>query len=206
MGQVIWIAAMIRTAVSNLRIPLRTRIGRALSLMLAVSLLLGAWPLAMASIVRLPADPVLRQLRKGQIVDPDALEHLIHSRRTALSWRNRPEDRTTLGLAYLIRAERASADANSADLDRAEVELRQALRVAPVDPHAWARLALVWLRQDRPHAAAEALRLSYVTGPHVPRLQVVRTALARQLEIATSSHASDRHLPVRRDPSPAETP
>lgn len=197
---------MSKTAVSNLRISLRIRIGRALSLVLALLLLLGAWPLAMASIVRLPADPVLRQLREGQIVESDALEHLIHSRRTALSWRDRPEDRATLGLAYLIRAERASADANSADLDRAEVELRQALRVAPVDPHAWARLALVWLRQERPRAAVEALRLSYVTGPHVPKLHLVRTALARQLEIAASSHAIDRHLPVRRDLSPAETP
>lgn len=196
---------MSSTAVAHLRISLRIGTGRALSIVLAVLLLFEAWPLAMASIARLPADPVLRQLREGRTVESNALKHLIETRQKALSWRNRPEDRAILGLAYMIQAERASADAIDVALDRAEAELRQALWVAPADPHVWTRLALVRLRQGRPHAAAEALWLSYATGLHVPELQAARAALGRQLEIGTFRATDRRLLPVR-GLSPAETP
>src|SRR5690606_13248804 len=59
----------------------------------------------------------------------------------------------------------------------ADLETGNAL--APVNPHAWARLAMVRLEADGPVApVAAAVRMSILTGPHEHEFVFLRLALA----------------------------
>jgi len=79
--------------------------------------------------------------------------------------------------ALLAWADKRPAGGTPDALSAAESAVRRAVTLAPVQPSAWARLALLRLNAEDSESAVEALAWSYRTGPAVSRLAWLRSRI-----------------------------
>lgn len=152
-----------------------------IALVAGLVLLTLAVPRTIAALVMLPGDPILNAVQGGGEVSQSDLEVLMGSREAALAWIDSGRVWTDLGLARLRLARKAgfSGVEGRRLLDDAISALRQGLALAPANPFAWARLGYVQLvRHGRSQAVAEALKMSMLTGSHLPRLMFSRLRLS----------------------------
>ncbi|MFN0191992.1 MAG: hypothetical protein ACKVP5_08430 [Aestuariivirga sp.] len=164
-----------------------------------VFLLLGAFlfilavPRFMAALVAIPGDAVQFELTRGQPVADDALRLIIENRTAALNWLNDPAYYRDIGTAATLLAFRRGFTDHTSTLllEKSDVALRSALRLAPVDPGAWARFAYVHrLLGVPPSQVAVDLRASLQTGPYDPGLLESRLRIA--IALWSEFEANDR--------------
>jgi len=150
-------------------------------LLVAAVILYLAIPRTIAAFILYPETAMLRQIQKGYPVDAFGMGGLVRSRRAAMAWVDDGRIRTDLALAELLMAE-AKGDGSRRDpalVAAAIVAASEGLARAPLNPHAWARLAYArYLRDGLTRGVATDLKMSIFTGPHEPRLVFSRLALS----------------------------
>lgn len=156
----------------------RDRAGLVLAGLLGL-VLLGAGGVSLGSAVTaLPARAVLGDLRAGRPVADAEAQAAAAALDRAGRWQASAELAADRGLLLLRR--------DDAEAERAT---EAALRLGPVQPSAWARLAALRAARGEAEGAVQALRLSMLTGAVVPELTRSRIelglALADRLDPAT---------------------
>lgn len=154
----------------------------AVALVLGAVLLLLGVPRLVASLANLPGDRVYAIDQDGRAIGRAEIDALLDSRLDATRWVTRGRDWTDIGAAYLMRARQGKepGEVDKADLARAIEAMKKGLALAPANPFAWARLALIqYMHDGGPSAAmAEALRMSLLTGSYDERLVLTRLDLS----------------------------
>ena len=179
----------------------------ALSIAAGLALVIAAIPLGASGLAEVPGNPVLKRLHDGN-PRPEALRGLIRSRKASLAWRETGRAAKELGLAHMMLAESGPGTERDQEYVLAEQALLRGLALAPVDPYAWTRLALVRMAQRRPpEEVASALGLALASGPNEDALlrPTVRAALhswealdaGRRREASRRIRAAWRADPVR---------
>ena len=136
-------------------------------------LLCLAVPMAAAALAEVPGTAVLERLHRETAGAP-ALHRLIRSQETSLGWREKGRTWTDLALARIMLGEQGSVSKRSAHFVIAEDALVQGLRLSPMYPHAWMRLVLVRMRNERPAAdIARPLGFALDTGPREDRMDML---------------------------------
>ena len=162
-------------------------------LLLGVFVSVLAVPRFIAALVSIPGDAVQFELTRGQPVADDALRLFIENRIGALHWLDDPAYYRDIGIAATLLAFRRDFTDHSSTLllEESEVTLRSALRLAPVDPGAWARLAYAHQLLSAPASQITAdLRASLRTGPYDPGLLESRLRIA--IALWSELEANDR--------------
>jgi len=138
----------------------------ALSIAAGLALVAVAVPLAGSGLAEVPGNSVLRHLYEGN-PGPTALRRLIRSREASLDWRETGRTAKELGLARMMLAESAPKMERVRQYALAERALLRGLALAPADPYAWTRLALVRMALARaPEEVAGALVPALASGPN----------------------------------------
>ena len=138
----------------------------ALGVTVGLALIAAALPLACSGLAEVPGNSVLKQ---PHAVSPGtaALRRLIGSREASLAWRESGRAAKELGLARMMLAESLAGAARDREYALAERALLRGLALAPVDPYAWTRLALVRMAQGHPPGeVAPALGQALASGPN----------------------------------------
>ncbi len=160
---------------------------------LGITLITASVPLFMADLLLIPGNGTLGRLQRGEPVSAQALERLVESRRDSLSWHEKGQVWTDLGLAHRELANTLADEPRARHLEEAESALRRGLSMAPADPYAWMRLALVMLERVGPsEPVARALSAALATGRHERRL--VRPALVTGLRVWDHLDEEDRRV------------
>lgn len=160
------------------------RTSRAVTIGLAAVLglltLYFAVPRTVAAVLLLPGDGPLHALQNERAPSDDGIEAIVESRTGAAGWVDHGRLLTDRALARLVQVERAAAEGtpDPAKLEEISRDLVAGLALAPVRPHAWARLAYVRFLQDRRAETAAALRMSFLTGPYEADMTLPRLRLA----------------------------
>ena len=114
-------------------------------LILAVILIVVAWPRLVAFMIALPGDPVVMDIRRKKDVSSEAVNTLIETYGNALEWYPRGRTLSDLGLAHMVRAELSgSGTSKMGELLVAERYVIDSLNRAPMNPYAWVRLSVIW--------------------------------------------------------------
>jgi len=164
-----------------LRTPMMPLLVGAVSLLLGVLLSVLAVPRLVAALIAIPGDSVQFDFTRGRTVGDDRLTLMINNRVLTLRWFSDPVYyRDISAAAALLAFRRGLADPASVPLlQRAEEASKAALRLAPVDPVVWARLAYVRRQFGAPPAETAAeLKMSLRAGRYDPALLEPRLQLA----------------------------
>lgn len=138
----------------------------ALSIVVGLAVVAAAGSLAGSGLAEVPGNSILRHLHGGN-PGPTALRRLIRSREASLAWRETGRTAKELGLARMVLAESAPAAERARQYALAERTLLRGLALAPVDPYAWTRLALVRIALARPpEEVAHTLGPALASGPN----------------------------------------
>jgi hypothetical protein len=143
-----------------------------------------AIPRFVAAVSAIPGDAVRFELSAQNSVGDASLELLIDNRRLALQWVEDPSYLRDIGTAATLLSFRLQAadPSRNARLEESEEALLDGLRLAPVDPYSWTRLAYVRLQRGTDaKAVIVALRMSLLTGRYDPELTKFRLSLALPL-------------------------
>jgi hypothetical protein len=150
-------------------------------LLLGAFLVILAVPRSIAALVAIPGDAIQFELTRGQPVADDALRLIVENRTAALHWLDDPAYYRDIGTAATLLAfHRGFSDPSSKLLlEKSDMALRSSLRLAPVDPGAWARLAYAHQLLGAPASEVAAdLRASLQTGSFDPGLLESRVRIA----------------------------
>jgi len=179
------------------------RQGRRLALLvavglLAVSLLLLAWPRFLASVRYLPVEHALGRYYADDVIPSDRLKVLIRFTEEAIGWQDHYRFHDGLSQLHYLRgldvqtpaAERRAAYRAAAD------EAAAALQRAPAQPAAWLRLAtLRWILHDEPDTIVDAWKMSVFTGRTHSALYAHRV----ELGLAQRAWLDDEGVAMLRD-------
>ena len=161
--------AITRTRPGRARLGGQRRGGRvvgALAAAVGLALVAAAALLAGSGLAEVPGNSVLKHLHDGS-AGTHALRRLIGSREASLAWRETGGAAKELGLARMMLAASLPEAARAREYALAERALLRGLALAPVDPYAWTRLALVRMAQGRPPGeVAPALGQALASGPN----------------------------------------
>ena len=175
--------------------------GRAVTVCLAavfgVAMLYFGVPRTVAAVLLMPGDGPLQQLQNERAPSESGVEAIIASRTAAMDWIDEGRLWTDRGLGRLVQVERTAAEESPDSATLAEVagDLTKGLSMAPVNPHAWARLAYVRYLQKQQTEVASALRLSFLTGPYEADMTFPRLRLA--LAVWSNFTGEERELARR---------
>ena len=142
----------------------------------AVLLVLGT-PRLVGSVLKAPAFATLQAVHRGERLRTEQLAKAVVHLRRAARWEESGKLRAEIGLLLLVQARQTRrGDPNRVGLAKqAAKALREGLLRAPVQPHAWTRLAEARMIETGPSsAAATALEQSLKTGAFVPVLTIRR--------------------------------
>lgn len=130
-----------------------------------------ALPTAVGSLLEIPGDPILRQMRYERAPRPPVLRRFIRSREAAASWRGAGRAYGDIALGRLMLAETGGAAQRRANLALAETALAEALSRAPMNPYGWMRLVQVRTMRGGGGTAdiAAPLKLALGSGPREDR-------------------------------------
>jgi hypothetical protein len=156
------------------------RAGIAIAATGSLVLLYLAIPRTVPGILEFPERQVLDDLHDGQELKATALKTLVDSLHRTTVWGNSGHVWSDLALAHLLLADDddLSANDNVVLLEQAKAFLETSLRLAPTNPHDWARRAHVELLLEGPSPiAASALVMSILTGRYETDLMFARLQL-----------------------------
>lgn len=124
----------------------------------------------------------VKDIARAETVGDDDLHKIIAAREN-IYFSDPALARSDLALAKIILANRTdNPQAKKVLLEDARTALEESLRMNPGNPYAWFRLAHVLnLLGGKPELILSALKLSFMTGPHEPRLVFNRLPLALAL-------------------------
>ncbi len=147
-----------------------------------------------AGLLGLPANAVLNRLQERTgTVDTHLLHRFAATEQASLAMRSQAAGWSSLGLALAIEAERDDTAERSVLLGQARQAVVESLALAPANPYAWSRLAVIEqaLGEDR-GVAASHWRLAVMTGPVEDWLYLARarTAIALWPELTDKDHAA----------------
>lgn len=166
--------------------------------LLALAVLLLSWPRFQASFRFLPVDIAIDRYFAGQQIATDRLPVLIRFAEEAIARKDHYRFHDGLSQLHLVRA----LDPYTPALERrpayrqAEREAVRALEMAPAQPAAWLRLAMVrWILRDEPADIIGPWKMSIFTG----RTQA--SLLNRRVEVglAYSGELDEEGLLMLRD-------
>jgi hypothetical protein len=156
-----------------------------LPLALGSCLLVLALPRFVSAVVMLPVEPVLDALQEGRPVSDEDLARFASRSSIARQFSSSGRLATDLAAAKLAQAERLPTRAQTERrelVEEAAALLEEGLAASPANSFAWARLAYARVLKDGAGAgAADAWRMSVLTGPAEPRLALWRTRLGLAL-------------------------
>jgi len=159
----------------------KNRVGRRflLGFMLVASIVLLAIgvPRFLAELMLVPGTSIYERISIGEAVGDEELAVLEQSRLQALEFVDMPRAYTDLGTSYLVRAQRATLEAERRKFAERSIEVTtRGLNLAPLNTFAWARVsaAHVLLGADHYGDAIEAWRTSIATAKFEPILLIQR--------------------------------
>lgn len=136
---------------------------------------------AIGSALLLPSVENIAKLQQSQTVSAEELDTLIENQTTALHVDPSAESWSNLSLALAVKARSlppTNPDGQSL-LSSSEDALRQSLGLAPLNPFAWIRLALIEQANGKPeNDILKFWRFSELVGPSEPKLAIPRAELA----------------------------
>lgn len=153
-----------------------------LGCLLGAALLVAGSVQLLSALVALDGQAVLWEIRRGSKVA--AGDIALAADRLALADRIYAQGGLASDRGFLLvqQAELTPpGPQRDALLAEAAAATATALRMAPGNPSAWARLAYLDTIAGRPDAAAEALEMSFLTGQIAPMMQASRLALGLRL-------------------------
>lgn len=149
-------------------------------LFVCCGLLMLAVPRFVASLYALYPEAALKQTLKNvpPAVYGESIEHLNE----ALNWYENPEYRQALAVFYLAELNASPLEQPAKKIEllkRARTSIVQGLKLSPVDPFAWFRLAAVDRMLSLPvQDIINALRLSFYAGRVEPALLMPRLSFS----------------------------
>lgn len=138
---------------------------------LSIVLLIFALPQLMSELSRVPGNEGAKLLRSGAVPDLPTIELVESTRKSALSFADRPKSRIDLALAFLAKARSAENDEAKTKLyTDAERELVEALSIAPIDAYGWLLLTRARYLQGPAHYAdaVQSWQKSIEVAPMAP--------------------------------------
>ena len=158
----------------------REKLVVALLTFLGLMMVVISLPRAISSVALTTGNAFLDDIGFGRGIDNEGLEAIVSSRKKALAWSSLPKTSSDLALVKIIQSERLGLGVSGEPyLIEAQALLEKSLTQNPVNPYAWLRLGYVRLLRDGPGPkAAEALRVSFLTGPHEPRILLLRLRMS----------------------------
>jgi hypothetical protein len=173
------------------RAPARNRVV-ALAVIVPFGLLLslGGVRQFAAGLLSLPGNATLSALQERSSVAPSDLDAYIATEQRSLAILDRADGWSNLSLAYAVRSD--SSDERHSLLVQARDAASRSLALAPANPYAWARLAVIEQQLGYDNAVvAGHWRQSVTTGPNEDRLFVARITLAIALwpDLTRDDHA-----------------
>ena len=158
----------------------REKLVAALVTILGLMMVLISLPRAVSSVTLTAGNAYLKDLGFGRGIDDEGLAAIVSSREKALAWSSEPKTSSDLALVKIIQSERLGPGAEREPyLKEAAALLEKSLTQNPVNPYAWLRLGYVRLLLEGPGpGVAEAIRVSFLTGPHEPRILHMRLRIA----------------------------
>ena len=156
------------------------RIIAGVGVVICCGLLLSAIPRFVASLYALYPEAMLKQMQDNLpiAVYEKSIAHLDG----ALRWNEKSEYRQAQALSYLTLLDKSSFPApekRKGLLKDAQISIIQGLKLSPVDPYAWFRLATVdsMLKMSSENSI-NALRLSFYAGRVEPQLLMPRLSFS----------------------------
>lgn len=147
--------------------------------LLCMGLLWLAVPRFVGSLYALHPQATLDQQHNNLPID--AFHQCIRQLDDALAWDNNPEYWQNRGLCYLALSKYSEVDFidRMRYLNDAKVSISNGLKLSPVDPYAWFRLAVVEHKLDQPNSVIRsALQMSFYAGRVEPDLVIPRLIFA----------------------------
>jgi hypothetical protein len=147
---------------------------------LAVALLYLGVPRTVASIIRLPADAAITELRDGNTVPGEILQEALATSERANAWQETPDgwlNAALLRISIQVAAERRDA----AEIEKAITETRRGLALEPANTLGWSDLTRYYLIQNNRVAAAISLKTSIITASFRPGLTFWRCSVGFSL-------------------------
>lgn len=159
------------------------RLPACIGLVGAVFLLSLAVPRTISSITYELTTPVFDNRNNPQITD-DQLHDTVNDLLYALSWVDNPVTWSRLGYTFIALGSRQTEKPDQLEFyDQAEEAFTNAIKGSPMDPYYWLRLTFTRLltggTQDG--SAAEALKMSLLTGPYERPIAVDQIDYAARL-------------------------
>lgn len=154
--------------------------GVAVAVAVAISLLYLSVPRAASGFLSLPEYHLLDRVRTKKRIDLPALQTLLTSRQEAAGWSDSPRLHSELAAAHLLAADAGgqTLDARDQHLRNALQDLKTSLRLAPVSPHDWTRLAYAEMLLHGPsESSARILVMSLLAARYEPELIFSRLKL-----------------------------
>lgn len=156
------------------------RIVAGFGVVVCCGLLMLAVPRFIASLYALYPESALKQTQKN--LSPEVYEKGISHLTQALIWYKNPEYWQSQALLYLALLNTSSSqplEKRQDLLKQAHISIIQGLKLSPVDPYAWFRLAAVDKMLKLPsEKIVNALRLSFYAGRVEPELLMSRLSFS----------------------------
>ena len=148
--------------------------------MLGLMVVLISLPGVVSSVTLTAGNAYLKDIGFGRGIDDQGLAAIVSSREKALTWSSQPKTSSDLALAKIIQGERLGPGAaRETHLKEAAALLENSLTQNPVNPYVWLRLGYVRMLLEGPGpGVAEAIRVSFLTGPHELRILHMRLRIA----------------------------
>ncbi|HLN24482.1 MAG TPA: hypothetical protein VK558_10895 [Patescibacteria group bacterium] len=149
---------------------------------LGLSILALAVPRLTSAVIALDSREVLSSLRDGQPIDAARQSAALADLERASAWVADGELALDRGYLLMQQADAAADVQTRAALRRQAIAATAAgLALSPSQPSAWARLAALRAAENDRQGAADALRLSMLTGAVAPALMASRLNLGLSL-------------------------
>lgn len=146
-------------------------------MILAVTMIMIAAPRLLHELALVPGAPIHKKLTEAEPVYAAEIDALESSRLGALAIASTPDAEGSLGLTYLLKAQREeNPEDRAAWADMAVSHFENSLRQARFEPYIWHQLATAYLMTNpsRPVDAAKAWQASVETASYEPRLLLPR--------------------------------
>ena len=143
----------------------------------SITLLVIGVPRFLAELMLVPGTPIYERISLGEPVDDEELTVLEESRLQALEFVDMPRAYTDLGTVYLVRAQRATSEAERRKFAERSIEVTtKGLKLAPLNTFAWSRVssAHILLGADHYDDAVQAWSTSVATARFEPFLLIQR--------------------------------
>lgn len=159
-------------------------------LLAGILLLVLGTPRMIAGFLVTAASDVQWELEAGNAVEPGRIAAAAAALAAASGWEPSAEREGLRGFLLVRQAQAVPPGQEREQLYAAAMAATErGLSLGPVQPHAWASLAVLRERAGDPRGAVAAMRMSMLSGAFEPRLILWRLAAAMRLRAAMDQEA-----------------